>query len=134
MAHEFPIRIYYEDTDLAGIVYYANYLKFMERARSEAVRSVEIDQGQLRDQHDLVFAVRRADVQFHAPARLDNVVTVRSVVTRLGGASLEMHQAVWRGDTLLTEGDIRIAAMSSAGKPLRLPADIREKLARLPRS
>ena len=74
MIHEHSLRIYYEDTDMAGIVYYANYLKFFERGRSEAVRAAGIDQNALRDMHGLVFAVRRAEVDYLQPARLDDVV------------------------------------------------------------
>ena len=101
MIHEMQIRIYYEDTDMAGIVYYANYLKFFERGRSEAVRAMGIDQNQMREGRGIVFAVRRAEIDYFAPARLDDLITLRTRVTRLGGATLEMGQEAWRGATLL---------------------------------
>ena len=131
MTHELPVRIYYEDTDMAGIVYYANYLKFFERGRSEAVRAAGIDQREMKDARGIVFAVRRAEVEYLLPARLDDLLTIRTWVDRLGGATLVMGQEARLGETLLTQGVIKVACMTSDGKVSRFPVDVRQKLASL---
>ena len=131
MIHELPVRIYYEDTDMAGIVYYANYLKFFERGRSEAVRAAGIDQREMKDARGIVFAVRRAEVDYLLPARLDDLLTIRTWVDRLGGATLVMGQEARLGETLLTQGVIKVACMTSDGKVSRFPPDVRQKLASL---
>lgn len=129
MSHRIEVRVYYEDTDMAGIVYYANYLKFMERARTEAVRAAGIGQQALRDEAAIVFAVRRVEIEYLGPARLDDLLTVETRLKRMGAATLEMVQTVRRGETALTQADIKIACMSVSGKAMRIPADIRVKLA-----
>ena len=128
MPHHFDLRVYYEDTDLAGIVYYANYLKFMERGRSEAVREAGIDQLALRDKAGAVFAVRRIEVDYLAPARFDDVLTVVTRATKLGAASLDMRQEIWRGDTQLIGAEVKIVFMTMAGKPVRFPKVVKGQL------
>jgi acyl-CoA thioester hydrolase len=125
MAHTFPLRIYYEDTDAAGIVYYANYLKFIERARSEWVRELGIDQGRLRAEAGLVFAVRRVEADYLSPARFDDVIDVRSRLVAAGGARLVLDQDIWRGDLRLFVARVTLAALAPDGGPLRIPAEIR---------
>lgn len=130
MTHRWPIRVYYEDTDLAGIVYYANYLRFIERARSEMVRAAGVDQVAMKAA-GLVFAVRRVEAEYLSPARYDDQIEVRTTLAALKGASFEMAQEVWRGDTLLFRAQVVIVVLTEAGRPARLPADIRAKVAAL---
>lgn len=129
MVHEFPVRVYYEDTDLAGIVYYANYLKFIERARSTLVREAGIDQGALKEGTGLVFAVRHVDATYLRPAKLDDALTIATKLQQLSGAKLLFEQDVLRGDELLFSSKITVICMNAAGRVVRLPAEIRAKLA-----
>ncbi len=131
MTHQITIRVYYEDTDLAGVVYYANYLRFIERARTEALRDLRIDQAALKRDRELVFVVRRLTIDYLAPALFDDLLEVRTRITRLRGASLEMAQEVWRGDACLIRAAVTVACMDGAGRPQRLPGDVREALGRL---
>ncbi len=131
MTHRMSLRVYYEDTDMAGIVYYANYLRFLERGRSDAVREVGCDQLDMRDRLGIVFVVRRVEIDYRAPARMDDVLVVETETAKLGGATMVMPQRVWREDTLIVEADVRVAMMTLEGRPARLPAEIRQKLATL---
>ena len=128
MTHEFQCRVYYEDTDLAGIVYYANYLKFIERARSTIVREAGIDQNAMKEEQGLVFAVYKVDATFHRPAKLDDVLTIATKVQQSGGAKLVFQQDVIRNDETLFSSFITVICMSTGGRPVRLPAEIRAKL------
>jgi acyl-CoA thioester hydrolase len=128
MIHRWPIRVYYEDTDLAGIVYYANYLRFIERARSEMVRAAGVDQTEMKAA-GLVFAVRRVEADYLSPARYDDQIEVRTRLTGVKGASFVMPQEVWRGDTPLFQAVVTIVVLNEQGRATRLPADIRAKLA-----
>ena len=125
------LRVYYEDTDLAGVVYYANYLKFMERGRTEALRALGVSQSRLSAERGIVFAVTRAVVDYRAPARLDDLLTVETRLTVLRGASLEMEQTVLRDAGVLCTGRIAIACLGGDGRPCRIPGDIRSALAAL---
>lgn len=125
MIHEFALRVYYEDTDLAGIVYYANYLKFIERARTEFVRSLGIDQTALKQRHGVVFAVRRLAADYLQPARFDDQLVVTTAVLKVTGARIVLHQAVWRGDEVLFDATVTLVALANTGAVARLPADIR---------
>ena len=126
MIHHWQIRVYYEDTDLAGIVYYANYFKFIERARSEYIRELGIDQRQLKAA-GMVFAVRRVEADFLSPARFDDLLDVETGLTRLGGASVNLEQTVSSGAMRLFQARVRLAVLSESGRPLPIPADIRQK-------
>jgi acyl-CoA thioester hydrolase len=128
MAAEMPsvftwtVRVYYEDTDAGGIVYYANYLKFYERARTEWLRSLGIDQQTLRDEHGAIFVVRSANIDYRASARLDDEVTLTLNVEKLGGASVQFTQQAWRGDTLLSSADVKVGCVDAATmRPRSLP-------------
>jgi len=125
------IRVYYEDTDLAGVVYYANYLKFIERGRTEALRDLGISQARLRAERGIVFAVTRVALDYRAPARLDDLLSVETRLTALRGASLAMAQTVSRGPKVLCAGEIAIACLGPGGRPCRIPADIGAALGRL---
>ncbi|HEX9790021.1 MAG TPA: tol-pal system-associated acyl-CoA thioesterase [Kiloniellales bacterium] len=128
LTHRFPIRVYYEDTDVAGIVYYANYLKFAERARTEMLRLVGVNQSEMTERYGLVFAVRTCAVDFLRPARLDDVVEVRSCLVKLAAATLQAAQAVWRGGEELARLDLRVACLRRDGRPSRIPGPVRQTL------
>ncbi|MDX8380637.1 MAG: tol-pal system-associated acyl-CoA thioesterase [Ghiorsea sp.] len=118
---ELPVRIYYEDTDAGGVVYHSNYLKYMERGRTEALRSFGYDQRELTASDDMLFALTRTDVRYRHPAMLDDLLTVRSQLLTAKGAKMEFQQSVYRGEALLVEADITLACISTAGRPKRLP-------------
>ena len=125
MTHEHVIRVYYEDTDLAGIVYYANYLRFIERARTEMLRGHGIDQGRLRSERGLVFAVRRIEADFMKPARFDDMLRVATGDFRLSGARLTLRQTVLRGSETLFCAEVTLACVHHSGRPVRIPAELR---------
>ncbi|SUZ30581.1 Acyl-CoA thioester hydrolase YbgC [Roseibaca ekhonensis] len=121
MTHSHPVRVYYEDTDMAGIVYYANYLKFIERGRSEWVRGLGVDQAQMKATGGGVFAVRRVVADYRAPAVYDDLLEVRTRYLSHSGARLILHQAVLRGAKLLFEAEVTLVCISDAGRPIPLP-------------
>jgi acyl-CoA thioester hydrolase len=128
-----PIRVYYEDTDAGGIVFYANYLKFFERARTEWLRACGVDQNRLADEANAIFIVRSTAIDYRAPARLDDVVNVVSRIERLGRASVDFVQEAWRDDTLLASGAIRIGCVERiALRPAAIPAPVLAALRRGP--
>lgn len=129
MSHRFGIRIYYEDTDLAGIVYYANYLKFIERARTEWVRSLGIDQGRLKRDEGIVFAVRRVEADYLAPAWFDDLLEVVTEVVGVSAARIVLAQRVHRDGVLLFDAVVTLVALTDAGRPARLPASLRRAAA-----
>jgi acyl-CoA thioester hydrolase len=120
--HEIAVRVYYEDTDLAGVVYHANYLKFMERARSELLRAHGVDQRRLEAEEGLVFVVGRLEIDYRAPARFDDLLTVATAPAGLRRASATLAQTVRRGEAVLAEARVTIACIDRAGRPRRLPA------------
>lgn len=128
MSHRLSLRVYYEDTDLAGIVYYANYLKFIERGRTEFVRAVGVDQTRLKAEEGIVFAVRRVEADYLAPAKFDDVLDVVTTVERASGVRLVMRQVVERGGEVLFEALVTLVAVRETGAPARLPAGIRQAL------
>lgn len=121
MAHRFSLRVYYEDTDLAGIVYYANYLKFIERARSEWVRGLGLDQTRLRDEQGLVFAVRRVEADYLRPARFDDELVVETALHEGTGARLVLDQTVLRGTEALFTARVTLVCLTRTSKLARLP-------------
>jgi acyl-CoA thioester hydrolase len=132
MTHRFGLRVYYEDTDLAGIVYYANYLKFIERARSEWVRGLGIDQARLRAETGIVFAVRRVEADYLAPARFDDLLTVTTAPTEVTAARITLRQRVLRGEAVLFDAAVTLVALTAEGRPARLPAALRQALVDTP--
>jgi len=126
--HNLPIRVYYEDTDEGGVVYHANYLKFAERARAEMLRLVGVNQSEMANRYGLVFTVRACAVEFLRPARLDDLIEVRSRLVKLAAATLSAAQAVWRGSEELARIDLRVACIRQNGRPARIPATIRQVL------
>ncbi|HOZ32614.1 MAG TPA: tol-pal system-associated acyl-CoA thioesterase [Tabrizicola sp.] len=128
-AHMFRTRVYYEDTDLAGIVYYANYLKFIERARTEWVGALGIDQMALKSGHGIVFAVRRVEADFLRPARFGDDLEVQTVLQSLGGARLVLEQVVLRKGERLFVAVVTLVCLTDDGHAARLPAEVRARLA-----
>lgn len=127
--HRLPIRVYYEDTDAGGIVFYANYLRYTERARTDMLRLIGITQSRLAEDDGLIFAVRRCEIDYRAPARLDDELEVRSRLTHVGGASIEAAQSIFRDDERLVDSSLAIACIGRDGRPRRLPPPIRAALA-----
>lgn len=122
---QFPVRVYWEDTDAGGIVFYANYLKFFERARTEWLRAAGVEQHQLREDTGVMFVVAATSLRYAAPARLDDLLTITVEPQPAGRASLVVRQRALRGDTLLAEGEIRIGCVRADDlKPQRLPDSV----------
>jgi acyl-CoA thioester hydrolase len=128
MVHSFPVRVYYEDTDMGGIVYYANYLRFIERARSDWVRSLGIDQNAMREEDGVVFVVRRVEADYLQPAKFDDELLVRTTVKAVTGARLILTQDVLRGETVLFQAEVTVVCIGPGGAPARLPANIRRHI------
>jgi acyl-CoA thioester hydrolase len=123
-----PVRVYWEDTDAGGVVYYANYLKFMERARTEWLRALGFDQGRLRDELSLVFVVREAHIEYLRPARYDDALTVTARLQRAGRASLAMSQTI-ELDGLLARAEVSLACVHAQSfKPARIPAQMMQAI------
>jgi acyl-CoA thioester hydrolase len=120
-AHYFPVRVYYEDTDLSGIVYHANYLKWFERARSDLLRLLGIDQRAEQEAGGGTYAVAEVTIRYLAPARLDDAVIVESRATELRAASCRLHQRAFRADELLAEAHLRVGFVGADGRPRRQP-------------
>jgi len=125
-----PVRVYYEDTDAAGLVYHGNYLKYMERARTEWLRALGCSQDQLKTEEGVFFVVTQATLRFLKPARFDELLEVRSSLRDAGGASLTFTQAVHgAGGEALCAGEVEVACLDAATrKPRRLPERIRKEL------
>lgn len=126
--HQFRIRVYYEDTDLAGIVYYANYLKFIERARTEWVSSLGVDQMALKASTGIVFAVRRVEADFLRPAKFGDDLVVETTLHSLGGARIVLDQVVLRGGERLFAAQVVLVCMTEDGHAARMPAELRARL------
>ncbi|MFQ3183519.1 MAG: acyl-CoA thioester hydrolase [Alteromonas macleodii] len=128
MIHRFPLRVYYEDTDFGGVVYYANYLKFIERARSEWVRKIGVDQVALKMNDGVVFAVRHIEADYFSPARYDDELVVTTAVESVSGARWVVRQTVECGGKVLFLAIVTIVAINDVGAPTRLPAVFRQNL------
>jgi acyl-CoA thioester hydrolase len=128
MAHEWPIRVYYEDTDAGGIVYHANYLRFAERARTEWLRALGLDHPTLLARHGCQFTVRRCRVDFRRPAGLDDALTVRTRLASLGGARIGLVQEVCRDGRPLVTLEVELALIGTDLRPRRLPPELRRPL------
>ncbi|MES2152540.1 MAG: tol-pal system-associated acyl-CoA thioesterase [Pseudomonadota bacterium] len=128
-ASNWTIRVYYEDTDAGGIVYYANYLKFFERARTEWLRAAQVAQHELLEQHQALFVVKRASIDYHAPAKLDDVLELTLSIEKLGRASVRFAQQARRDGELLASAEVTVACVDAASlKPRPLPASAAAKM------
>lgn len=121
--HLFPVRVYFEDTDLSGVVYHANYLRFMERARSDMLRCAGIDQRAAHEAGEGVYVVRNIAIRYVAPARLDDALVVVSRVIRVRAAAVDIQQRVMRHDELLTEANVEAAFVTPQGRARRQPPE-----------
>ncbi|MGP9805864.1 tol-pal system-associated acyl-CoA thioesterase [Paracoccus sp. NSM] len=129
MSHRIRLRVYYEDTDLAGIVYYANYLKFIERGRSDWLRDLGLDQRALKEDQGLVFAVRRVEADYLAPARFEDMLDVTTALAEMRPARLILTQEVLRDGAALFRASVTIVCLDASGRPVRLPDRLRRLLA-----
>ncbi|MGJ9418623.1 tol-pal system-associated acyl-CoA thioesterase [Massilia sp. CMS3.1] len=123
------VRVYYEDTDAGGIVFYANYLKFFERARTEWLRAAGVDQQGLIDREGAAFVVKSASIDYHAPSRLDDEITLTLTIEKLGRASIQFAQKAYKGDLLLVEAIVKVGCVDIATvRPRALPVDVADKM------
>ncbi|WP_018506883.1 tol-pal system-associated acyl-CoA thioesterase [Thiobacillus thioparus] len=130
MTFVWPVRVYWEDTDAGGVVYYANYLKFMERARSEWLRAFGVEQDVLRNEAGVVFVVRRVEIDYLSPARFNEQLEVSVVLHEAGRASLSVRQELMRGSTRLAEAVVTLACVDAIRfKPVKIPEPILQALA-----
>jgi acyl-CoA thioester hydrolase len=126
---ELPVRVYYEDTDAGGVVYYANYLKFLERARTDWLRALGYQQQRLMDERGILFAVRKVEIDYVAPARLDDALVVDATVERQGRVRLDFRQRVRRGEQVLADACVQVVCLDGQTfRPAAIPADLRERL------
>lgn len=124
--HSLPVRVYYEDTDAAGIVYHASYIRFAERGRTEMLRDAGFVHADIFNATGTGFAVVNLNIDYKSPAKLDDLLVVKSQVTRMGGASMEIQQDVYRGETLLAAMKVTLVCIDKAFKAVRLPNQVRE--------
>jgi acyl-CoA thioester hydrolase len=125
----FPVRIYFEDTDSGGVVYHSNYLKFMERARTEWLRSVGIDQRHLKHQERIMFVVHRIDIQYKLPARFNDDLIVKSELIDIGSSKIEFRQMIYRDNELLIDASVDVACIDSEKfKPVRIPSTVKKTM------
>ena len=126
------VTVRYAETDMMGIVYHANYLRFAERARTETLRRLGIDQSRLREENDVMFIVRRCTIDFRSPARLDDALEIRTRMTGWRGAAIEAEQTVHRQgeEGALVSLDLTIACVNGQGRPVRVPSPVREAFGR----
>jgi acyl-CoA thioester hydrolase len=127
-AHVWPLRVYYEDTDAAGVVYYANYLKFAERARTEMLVDAGFGQRQIKEENGVVFAVRMAEVDYRLPAFLDEQIEIHTSVAKVGGASIVLDQIVKRADINLVAMKITLVCIRNDWRAGRVPQRVRDVL------
>ncbi|XUU60864.1 YbgC/FadM family acyl-CoA thioesterase [Erythrobacter sp. HA6-11] len=123
--HLYAVRVYYEDTDLSGITYHANYLRWFERARSDLLRVLEIDQRAAIEAGEGAYAVAEMNLKYLQPAKLDDDVVIETICTELGAASCRMHQWARRGEDVLCEAELRVGFVHPSGRPVRQPAEWR---------
>ena len=123
--HSMNIRVYYEDTDLGGVVYYANYLRFIERARSEWIRSLGIDQIKMRDEDEAIFVVTNIKADYLSPARFDDILTVDTKIKVVSPVRAYFYQNIFREEKVIFKAELCVACTSNSGKVLRLPEKIK---------
>ena len=130
--HHWPVRVYYEDTDAGGVVFYANYLKFMERGRTEWLRTLSIGQQNLALTQGVVFVVSQLDMQYMIPARLDDALTIETLVTYAGRASINFAQRIRREHDTIAQGNIRVGCVDvNSMKATALPVIVRDQISTL---
>ena len=129
--HRFPVRVYFEDTDLSGVVYHANYLRYMERARSDMLRLAGIDQRRFQEAGEGAYAVSSLAIRYRRPARLDDALVVVTRLIQVRAASVDIQQRVMRGTEILSDADVTAALVGASGRPKRQPLEWIEAFRRL---
>jgi len=129
--HRFPFRVYYEDTDFGGVVYYSNYLKFAERGRTEMLREIGFKHQVMKDKLGVGFVVRTCNADYQKPAHLDDLLEVETKIIEVSGASIQMRQTITRDNETLVVMDVKLACMSSEGAAVRIPKEVQTRMAKL---
>ena len=128
LKHSNNIRVYYEDTDAGGLVYHANYLKFAERARTEMLRKMKIEQLILKNEYDIQFVVKNLFIEFFKSAQLDDLLNIKSIILNISAAKIIMEQTIYKKMILLAKIDVTLGSVNTKGKPSRLPKVVFERL------
>jgi acyl-CoA thioester hydrolase len=126
--HHFPVRVYFADTDTGGMVYHATYFAFAERARTEMMRIAGFDHVSLNKKLGLLLGVHSCNAEYLRPARLDDLLEMRTSVAELGGASIRLRQDVWRDDEEIARMGVRLVCIGADGRTARIPDDMRDKV------
>ena len=129
--HFYPIHVFYEDTDFSGLVYHANYLKYYERGRSSFLKLIGIEHSELWDKQNIAFTIRKFEIMYIAPARIDDHLIVETTYDKIGGARLFITQSCFKGDILISKAQCEAVCITKTGRPTRLPSALKEKLAGL---
>ena len=124
----FNTKVYYEDTDAGGVVYYANYLKFLERARSEAIYSLGFSNKELLEDHGILLIVKSCNIQYKQPAQLEDLLEISSEATSFTKTSILMKQLILKGKDLISEAEVHLVAVDKKGKPTKIPDQLKRKL------
>ena len=125
---KFNIKVYYEDTDAGGVVYYANYLKFLERARSEAIHSLGFSNKGLLENHGILLIVKSCNIQYKQPAQLEDLLEISSEATSFTKTSILMKQLILKNKDIISEADVHLVAVDNKGKPTKIPDQLKRKL------
>jgi len=126
--HLYPVHIFYEDTDFSGVVYHANYLRFLERARSSFLNLLGITHANLWDEHEMAFTIQKISIEYKSPARVDDHLVIHTTYDHLKGARLLISQSCYRNGSLIVKADIEAASITAAGKPIRSPEFLKNEL------
>ena len=128
--HEFKykVKVFYEDTDAGGVVYYANYLKFFERARTEAIAEIGLSNKKLLDEFGVLIIVKSCNIDYKKPAKLEDQLEIKSIISSISNSSFKMTQKAFRDDDLLTSSEIHLVIVDKKGKPSRIPDELRKKI------
>ena len=125
---KYKIKVFYEDTDAGGVVYYANYLKFFERARTEAIAEIGLSNKKLLDEFGVLIIVKSCNIDYKKPAKLEDQLEIKSIISSISNSSFKMTQKVFRDDDLLTSSEIHLVIVDKKGKPSRIPDELRKKI------
>jgi len=128
LKHSNNIRVYYEDTDAGGLVYHANYLKFAERARTEMLRKMKIEQLILKNEYDIQFVVKNLFIEFFKSAQLDDLLNIKSIILNISAAKIILEQTIYKKMIVLAKIDVTLGSVNTKGKPSRLPKIVLERL------
>tara|TARA_B100001564_G_scaffold354838_1_gene366103 strand:- start:260 stop:658 length:399 start_codon:yes stop_codon:yes gene_type:complete len=125
---KYKVKVFYEDTDAGGVVYYANYLKFFERARTEAIAEIGLSNKKLLDEFGVLIIVKSCNIDYKKPAKLEDKLEIKSIISSISNSSFKMTQKVFRDDDLLTSSEIHLVIVDKKGKPSRIPDELRKKI------